>query len=109
MPAVTVRNITPMPTAVLCTLVLPEPFATMVQPAASLRTLGRLPGRDGLCDELRSAPVDVLCPQLRDPIDAAVLDAGLPRLRCVSVYAVGYDNIDIAAATERNVVVGHTP
>lgn len=58
---------------------------------------------------MRAEPVDVLCPQLRDPIDEAVLDAGLPRLRCVSIYATGYDNIDVAAATERGIAVGHTP
>src|SRR5205807_2124172 len=63
----------------------------------------------GLCAELQARPVDVLCPQLRDSIDAAVLDAGLPRLRCVSIYAVGYDNIDVDAATERGIVIGHTP
>ena len=81
----------------------------MVREHATLRALARLPGHDGLCEELRARPVDVLCPQLRDPIDGAVLDAGLPRLRCVAVYAVGYDNVDVAAATERGIVVGNTP
>ena len=76
---------------------------------AALRTLARLPGAEGLAAELHARPVDVLCPQLRDPIDAAVLDAGLPRLRSVSVYAVGYDNVDVDAATARGIVVGHTP
>jgi glyoxylate reductase len=94
---------------VLCTLDLPEPFPMLVAAGASLRSLGRLPGHDGLCVELLARPVDVLCPQLRDPIDSAVLDAGLPRLRSVSIYAAGYDNIDIAAATERGIVIGHTP
>ncbi|TMB92537.1 MAG: D-glycerate dehydrogenase [Chloroflexi bacterium] len=94
---------------VLCTLDLPEPFPTLVSARAALRTLGRLPGAEGLAAELHARPVDVLCPQLRDPIDAAVLDAGLPRLRCVSVYAVGYDNVDVDAATARGIVVGHTP
>jgi glyoxylate reductase len=103
------RKITAMPAEVLCTLGLPEPFPSLVSAVATLRTLGRLPGHDGLCTELREHPVDVLCPQLRDPVDAAVLDAGLPRLRCVSVYAVGYDSVDIAAATERGIVVGNTP
>lgn len=70
---------------------------------------GRILSHDELIDELRGAPVDVLCPQLREPIDDAVLDAGLPQLRCVSLFAVGYDNVDIAAATERRVVVGNTP
>ena len=108
-PSRALRKIWPMTAEVLCTLDLPDPFPGMVSAAAALRSLGRLPGHDGLCAELREHPVDVLCPQLRDPIDAAVMDAGLPRLRCVSAYAVGYDNIDIDAATARGIVVGHTP
>jgi glyoxylate reductase len=98
-----------MPAEVLCTLELPEPFPSLISAAATLRSLGRLPGHDGLIEEISAHPVDVLCPQLRDGVDAAVLDAGLPRLRCVSVYAVGYDNVDVAAATERGIVVGNTP
>jgi glyoxylate reductase len=98
-----------VPAEVLCTLDLPEPYPGMVSEHASLRSLGRLPGHDGLCSELRERPVDVLCPQLRDPVDAAVLDAGLPRLRCVAVYAVGYDSVDVAAATERGIAVANTP
>ncbi|MBV8195619.1 MAG: D-glycerate dehydrogenase [Candidatus Dormibacteraeota bacterium] len=58
---------------------------------------------------LRSQPADVLCPQLQEPIDAAVLDAGMPRLRCVSLFAVGYNNVDIDAATARGIDVGNTP
>jgi len=94
---------------VLCTLELPEPFPTLVAPVATLRTLGRLPGHEELCDELRVHPADVLCPQLRDAIDDAVLDAGLPRLRSICIYAAGFDNIDVSAATERGIVVGNTP
>ena len=45
---------------------------------------------------------------LSDRIDAAVLDQE-PRLRVVSNFAVGYDNIDVRAATERGVAVCNTP
>jgi glyoxylate reductase len=71
--------------------------------------MGRLLSHGELQETLERSPVDVLCPQLQERIDAAVLDAGGPRLRCVSLYAVGFDNVDVAAATERHVVVGHTP
>jgi len=57
---------------VLCTLELPEPFPRLISEHASLRSLGRLPGHDGLCSELQAHQVDVLCPQLRDPIDGTV-------------------------------------
>src|SRR5262245_8950355 len=45
---------------------------------------------------------------LTDPIDDAVL-AQAPRLRVVANVAVGYDNIDVAAATRRKIVVTNTP
>jgi lactate dehydrogenase-like 2-hydroxyacid dehydrogenase len=38
-----------------------------------------------------------------------VLDAAGPHLRVVANVAVGYDNIDVAAARERGVVVTNTP
>jgi glyoxylate reductase len=94
---------------VLCTLALPAPFKEMVRPRASLDVLGRIPATAELVERLRAQPVDVLCPQLRDPITAAVLDAALPRLRCVALYAVGYNNVDIDAATERGIAVSNTP
>jgi lactate dehydrogenase-like 2-hydroxyacid dehydrogenase len=46
---------------------------------------------------------------LSDPIDAEVMDAAGPQLKVISNYAVGYDNIDVAAANERGIVVGNTP
>ena len=94
---------------VLCTLALPAPFDEMVRPRASLAVLGRIVPTADLSERLRSEPVDVLCPQLRDPISAEVLDAGLPRLRCVSLYAVGFNNVDVDAATARHVTVANTP
>ena len=45
---------------------------------------------------------------LTDRIDGAVLDRH-PSLRVVSNFAVGYDNIDVPAATERRVLVCNTP
>jgi glyoxylate reductase len=61
-------------------------------------------------DELvrRAAESDALLTLLTDPIDATVLDTG-KRLRIVAQMAVGYDNIDVAAATERGVLVTNTP
>lgn len=45
---------------------------------------------------------------LTDKIDAALLDAA-PRLKVVSNFAVGFNNVDVAAATERGIAVGNTP
>src|SRR5690242_12161691 len=45
---------------------------------------------------------------LTDRIDKSLLDQ-LPKLRVISNYAVGYDNVDLDAATQRGIPVGHTP
>ena len=45
---------------------------------------------------------------LTDPIDRAVLDRA-PNLVGVSQMAVGVDNVDVEACTQRGIPVGHTP
>ena len=45
---------------------------------------------------------------LTDRIDPQLMDAG-PNLKVISNMAVGFDNIDIAAANERGIPVGNTP
>ena len=61
---------------------------------------------DELVRGARRHPV-LLC-HLTDRIDRAVL-TGPPRLRGVSQMAVGYDNLDVAAAAELGVPLAHTP
>jgi len=56
----------------------------------------------------RIAQCDGLLALLTDRIDGAVMDAA-PRLKVISNYAVGFNNIDIPAATERGILVGNTP
>ena len=61
-------------------------------------------------EELRAAIVGkqgIVC-QLTDKIDAAFMDSGSD-LKVISNVAVGFDNIDIPAATERGIVVTNTP
>ncbi|HEV7178143.1 MAG TPA: D-glycerate dehydrogenase [Solirubrobacteraceae bacterium] len=62
-------------------------------------------------DELHEAVTgaDAVITLLHDPVDAALLDAAGPQLKCIANVAVGYDNIDVAAATERGVMVTNTP
>jgi glyoxylate reductase len=60
----------------------------------------------GLSDRLEDA--DGLICLLTDTVDAELLSAA-PRLRVVSNVAVGYNNIDVKAATERGVLVTNTP
>jgi glyoxylate reductase len=61
-------------------------------------------------EDLRAAIVGkqaVVC-QLTDRIDAALMDSGSD-LKVISNVAVGFDNIDIPAATARGIVVTNTP
>ncbi|HWS47847.1 MAG TPA: D-glycerate dehydrogenase, partial [Acidimicrobiia bacterium] len=62
-----------------------------------------------LCAHAREC--DAIVSLLTDRIDAAVLDAGVAggRLRVVANVAVGYDNIDVSAARDRNITVCNTP
>jgi glyoxylate reductase len=62
---------------------------------------------DELCAAV--ADVDAVVCLLTDVIDDDVLAAGLPRLRVVANIAVGYNNIDVAAAAARGIAVCNTP
>ena len=68
---------------------------------------GDLPPASGELREL-AAGAEALLTLLTDVVDAALLDA-CPRLRVVSNYAVGTDNVDLAACADRGIVVGRTP
>ena len=62
-------------------------------------------------DELlkRVAGADAIVSLLTEKIDAELLDAAGKQLRSVSNVAVGYNNIDVPACGERNVLVTNTP
>lgn len=62
--------------------------------------------REELLDAVRSC--DVLLCQLTEPIDAEVLGAN-DRLLGVAQMAVGFDNVEVAAATELGIPVANTP
>jgi lactate dehydrogenase-like 2-hydroxyacid dehydrogenase len=82
---------------------------------AELAALGRPLVTGGVeppaAEELRrgAAGAEAIVCTLTERIDAAVLDAAGPQLRVVANVAVGYDNVDVTAATERGVVVTNTP
>ena len=64
------------------------------------------PGRDELL--ARAPELEGLLSLLTDPVDAELIDAA-PALRAISNYAVGTDNVDLDAASERGIPVGNTP
>lgn len=53
--------------------------------------------------------VDGIVSVLSDRVDQAVLNSGRGRLRVVANVAVGYDNVDVASATQNQITVCNTP
>lgn len=62
--------------------------------------------RDALLKHIAEA--DALLSMLTERIDGELLEHA-PRLKVVSNMAVGYDNVDVSAATRRGIPVGNTP
>ncbi len=57
----------------------------------------------------RTKGTDAVLSFLTDKIDGEVIDAIGPQLKIFSNYAVGFDNINVKDATDRNVLVSNTP
>jgi lactate dehydrogenase-like 2-hydroxyacid dehydrogenase len=88
---------------------IPRPGIDMLEDACShveVNPEDRVLSREELLAEVQGRDA-VLC-LLTDPVDAEVLDAA-DRAKIFANYAVGYDNIDVEAATERGVAVSNTP
>ena len=64
------------------------------------------PSHEQLAD--KAAQAEGLLTLLTDKLDAPLI-AGAPKLRAISNYAVGFDNVDLEAASERGIPVGNTP
>ncbi len=93
---------------VYITRLIPEEGLQMILEACNAEVWeGELPPpREVLLEKVRGK--DGLLSLLTDKVDAALMDAA-GTLRVISNYAVGYDNIDVKAATERGIPVGNTP
>src|SRR5512147_529705 len=87
---------------------LPDPVMAIIRNRFALvREPGDAPAaaselRDGLMQ------ADAAIVTLTDRIDAETIDAA-PRLKILANYAVGYNNIDLAAANRRGLIVTNTP
>jgi glyoxylate reductase len=66
------------------------------------------PPKSLILEKVRSG-IDGLITTLRDKIDEEVFAAGDGTLKCVAQFAVGFDNIDRAAANRHEVPYTHTP
>lgn len=90
----------------LVTREIPEPGPSILEDAGDVEI------RDGMsADELRKAVTggeyDVVVSQVSDRFDSELLSEA--RIRGIANYAVGYNNIDVAAAVEHGIAVGNTP
>ncbi len=66
--------------------------------------------REELISSFKADCYDAVLSMLTDTIDAEVLDAAKSSgVRIFANYAVGFDNIDVKAATERGIMVTNTP
>lgn len=95
---------------IFATRLIPEAGQTILESAAdvdvAVRVEDALVPRDKILAGIRDA--DVLVSLLTEAVDREVLAAGTS-LRGVANYAVGYNNIDVAAATELGIPVTNTP
>jgi glyoxylate reductase len=91
----------------VCSAALPIDIRPILGPGVALHIPPRGSfTRAELTADLREA--EALIALLDVAVDGALLEAA-PRLRVVANHAVGYDNVDVAAATERGIVVTNTP
>jgi D-3-phosphoglycerate dehydrogenase len=75
----------------------------LARAGATVRTVGE--GGSELADDLKSA-VGLLVVDY--PVDATLLESA-PACKVVATYGIGYDNIDVAAAASRGIVVANVP
>lgn len=65
------------------------------------------PSREKLLASVKGA--DAMISVLTDKIDGEVMDGDRAQLKIIANYAVGYDNIDLEAAKQRNIIITNTP
>ncbi len=93
---------------ILISRVIPEVGISLLKDKCDLEIYqgeGVIP-RQQLLQKIRH--VDGLLCLLSESVDRELLDSA-PRLKVVSNYAVGYDNIDVSYATEKGIVITNTP
>lgn len=62
-----------------------------------------------LIKKVKGKKYDAILCLLTNTIDVAVMESCGPQLKVISNYAVGFDNIDVAAAQKKGIVVTNTP
>jgi glyoxylate reductase len=93
---------------VFVTRLIPEKGLDMVRQAADIEVWQDPlpPPYETLLRKVKG--LDALVCLLTDQIDANLMDAIGPQVKVISQMAVGFDNIDIPAATARGIPIGCT-
>ena len=73
----------------------------------TLRNDNAAMSRNEIVEAMKTA--DVLVPTITDTIDAAMLGQAGERLKLIANYGAGVDNIDVATARQRGILVSNTP
>lgn len=94
---------------VVVTRKLPEPVETRLSELfdVQLRQDDNPMSRTELVAAVKTA--DVLVPTVTDEIDASLLAQASEKLRLIAHYGAGVDNIDVATARQRGILVSNTP
>ena len=95
--------------SVFVTRRLPEPVEKRLSELfdVQLRTDDVAMSQEELAAAMKTA--DVLVPTITDTIDAGLIGQAGPQLKLIANYGAGVDNIDVATARERGVLVSNTP
>lgn len=95
--------------SVFVTRRLPEPVEKRLSELfdVHLRTDDVAMTQEELAAAMKTA--DVLVPTITDTIDAGLIGQAGPQLKLIANYGAGVDNIDVATARARGVLVSNTP
>jgi len=96
-----------MPEKVLITRKIPDTGLQLLEDFDITVLAESPPERGELLEAVRGAAG--ILSTVTETVDAELLDAAGDELKVVANMAVGYDNVDLGAATERGVVVTNTP
>jgi glyoxylate reductase len=96
-----------MPEKVLVTREIPDAGLRLLRDFDVIVVSESPPERGELLEAVRGA--SGILPTVTEKMDAEVMDAAGDGLKVIANMAVGYDNIDVEAASERGVVVTNTP
>src|SRR5262245_6331274 len=97
-----------MPASILLTRKLPSVVLSKVEAIAAVEMCAVNGGIDAAQLRARIANKDAVICMLTEQIDKSVIDAGT-RLKVIANVAVGYNNIDVAYAKSRGIIVTNTP